>query len=121
MGKGNISKDEVIANSDAVLQVLKFHERGMQPAGPAKSDTPDPAKMEGAEKSDKAEPKDKKAAKPEDAVKPDAEDKKAKGKAKTDGVEVRKEQKKRNKKEDMEWIDKVIQLKSLFSLKRLGK
>lgn len=39
--KGNISKDECIANSNAVLQVIEFHQRGMVPVGPARSDTPD--------------------------------------------------------------------------------
>lgn len=38
--KGNISKDECIANSNAVLQVIEFHQNNMVPIGPAKSDTP---------------------------------------------------------------------------------
>ena len=39
--KGSISKDECIANSAAVLEVINFHQRGMVPRGTSLSDAPD--------------------------------------------------------------------------------
>jgi len=119
--KGNISKEEVIANSAAVLQVLEFHERGMQPAGPVKSDTPDPAKM-GAEKPAKNEDKKSEDDKPQKDDSAEPGEKKPKSKKKeTEGVEVRKEQKKRNKKEDMEWIDEGDPTEIFIELEKIGE
>mmetsp|Transcript_18108 Transcript_18108/g.28093 ORF Transcript_18108/g.28093 Transcript_18108/m.28093 type:complete len:518 (+) Transcript_18108:57-1610(+) len=101
--KGNISKDEVIANSNAVLQVIEFHQRGMVPAGPAKSDTPD------------FTPKKEPADSPDDNEEAQEEEKDGK-------VAVRKDkQKKRNKGEDMEWIDEGDPTEIFINLEKCGE
>mmetsp|Transcript_2784 Transcript_2784/g.3442 ORF Transcript_2784/g.3442 Transcript_2784/m.3442 type:complete len:518 (-) Transcript_2784:64-1617(-) len=98
--KGNISKDEVIANSNAVLQVIEFHQRGMVPAGPAKSDTPDFTK------------EDKKEA-------PDTPDEETPS---DDKVTVRKDKaKKRHKGEDLEWIDEGDPTEIFINLEKCGE
>jgi len=114
--KGNISKDECIANSDAVLKVIEFHQRGMVPLGPAKSDVPDlrksierPSaikKQEEKKGEDPVDPKKEAAALAEAQVR---KDKDKKGKKKSNLVE------------ESDWLDPGDPSDIFSNLEKIGE
>jgi len=115
--KGNISKDECIANSDAVLKVIEFHQRGMVPLGPAKSDAPDSINKEGDEDENgdkKSSPIPKKTGKGEKKEEPMAEAKVRKDKEKTS-------KKKFDAEHAKDWLDEGDPSELFINLEKVGE